>query len=710
MSLDAAPRIIDWIKVRNGRLLVQSGKVDIGQRISTALIQIAHEELSVPYDQIDIAPALTGAVPDEGMTSGSNSVQQSGRAVQCAAGTVRVRLCDMLASRIGGTAEEWVLHDGTFHLPGTNHRLPVIDLIKDLPDDAPVDPDIKPVARAPGTLPRPAMRGLGDMVRGTHIYIHDLDLPGMWHARVIRPPHVNARLSAVPEAASARLTEKGLHLIEDGSFLAVTGPMEWPVVEAAQKLGQACEWDLGDGLPEGDIFAQLNASKAARIHAPKSDPKVGDPIPTAFDAPDHTVRYERPYQLHGALAPSAALAHWTSDRLILKCQSQGIYPLRDSIADSLGLDPERVEIEHVPGSGCYGHTGADDAAFEAALVAMALPDRPILLKWTREDEHMWEPFAPAMAVELAAKMTGGKITEFSAEVFSDTHRGRPRPGPDRAGPRRLLANRFRATPIAPAPATPTLRPHAGMHRNLDPIYAFEHKRLVKNLVPDLPHRTSAMRCLGASVNVFAIESSMDALAQEAGIDPIEFRLLHLDDQRAAAVLHGLQEQISRWPDITTATGTTGRGIAYAQYKNAMARVAVAIELDVTDAAQIHLRRAAITADAGRIVDAEGLTAQLEGGLVQAASWALYEEVTWDRDGVLSRDWDSYPVIRFDNIPDIAVALFDRPDDPSLGAGEATPGPVLGAIGNAVRDAVGLRLTRLPFTPSAIRTAAVGSQE
>lgn len=706
MSLERYPRVGDWITARNGRLLVHSGKVDIGQRITTALAQIAHEELGVPFELIDIAPVRTDEAPDEGMTSGSNSIEQSGNAVRCAAATLRGELRARLVSEFGGKPRDWRLEDGSICLPGTNHRFAVVELIEDMDGATPVDRTARPIPRPDGTLPRPPMRGIAEMVSGAYAFIHDLDVPGMLHARVVRPPHAMARLNHVTEAGRGRLKERGLLLVEDGSFLAVAGPVEWTVVRGAQSLARDCDWNLGAGLPEVNIFSLLNADKAARFSAPGAVPTEG-PIPAAFTAPDYTARYERPYQLHGSLAPSAAMARWSDGRLTLHSQSQGIYPLRESIAESLNLDAGKVQIEHVPGSGCYGHTGADDAAFEAALIAMALPDRPILLKWTREDEHMWEPFASAMAVDVAAEMTGPRVTGFSAEVFSDTHRGRPRAGPGKAGPRNLLANRFRATPVCPAPATPNMGPHAGMHRNLDPVYAIDRKRLVKNLVPDLPHRTSAMRCLGAAVNVFAIESSMDDLARTAGVDPIEFRLSHLDDDRARDVLRALGEELSHWPEPDE---TSGRGIAYAQYKNRMSRVAVAVELSVSDAAEIRLHRAAIIADAGRIIDAEGLTAQLEGGFVQAASWALHEEVKWDRDGILTRDWDSYPVIRFDNIPRIAVSLLDRPEAEPLGAGEAAPGPSLGAMGNAVFDAVQLRLTRLPFTPSSIRAAAYGQAQ
>ncbi|HSF96724.1 MAG TPA: molybdopterin cofactor-binding domain-containing protein, partial [Thermohalobaculum sp.] len=342
----------------------------------------------------------------------------------------------------------------------------------------------------------------------------------------------------------------------------------------------------------------------------------------------------------------------------------------------------------------------DDAAFDAALVARALPDTPILLKWTREDEHEWEPYAPAMAVEVAARTDAdGRITTWSQEAYSDTHGRRPRPGPDRAGPARLLANSLRAKPVPAFVPKPNLGAHAGIHRNLDPIYNFPDRRLVKHLVTDLPLRTSAMRCLGGAANVFAIESFMDELALDAGRNPLDFRRDHLSDARALAVLDGLER----------AAGTprgAGRGFAFAQYKNAMARVGVAVDLAVTDAAEIRLTRAVIAAEAGRIVDPDGLTAQLEGGFLQAASWALAEEVTWDRDGITSRDWDSYPVLRFDNVPAIEVVLLDLPQEKSLGAGEAAGGPALAAIANAVAAVTGLRLRRLPFTPEALRRAAI----
>ena len=313
-----------------------------------------------------------------------------------------------------------------------------------------------------------------------------------------------------------------------------------------------------------------------------------------------------------------------------------------------------------------GHNGADDAAFEAALVAIALPGRPVLLKWSREEEHCWEPFGPPQAVELAAWTDGaGRIVRLSAEAISGTYRGRPRPGPGRAGPARLLANRFRRNPEGPYTPAPNKGRQGGMHRNLDPAYAIPETRLVKNLVTDLPHRTSALRCLGAAANVFALESLMDEIARAKGRDPLAFRRAHLRDPRGEALLDGLRDAMQAIPAPAPGGGC---GIAYAQYKNAMARVAACVHISVADDARIRLDRAVLVVDAGRVVDRDGLEAQIEGGFLHGASWALYEEVSWDRDGIASRDWLSYPVLGFDDVPEMEVIVLDHRDCPGTGRG------------------------------------------
>lgn len=697
MSIETYPLISDWLAVRDDRLVVCTGKVDIGQRISTAIAQIAHEELTVPLERIDIAPVITGISPDEGVTSGSNSIEHSGQAVRKAAATLRGLLVERAADSIGGSPRDWDLSDGYAVRRDTNRSIPVTELMADIDLATCIDPEAasSPAAAMP---PKPSMRGLAEMVTGAYVFVHDLDVPGMLHARVVRPPHARARLLDIPASAVDRLAGDGLQLIRDGSFLAIAGPVEWQVVQAALRLAAACQWADNGGLPELDVFGQLKAGNAARFPVVGGVPGKG-PVPDPLQGLTHSARFERPYLMHGSLAPSAAFAVWSEGRLQITCHSQGIYPLRESIADSFGLGLEQVVIAHRPGSGCYGHNGADDAALDAALVAMALPDTPVLLKWTREEEHRWEPYAPAMAVDLAvATSDGGRITAYSAEAFADTHRGRPRQGPNNAGPSRLLSNLFRADPFPAPVAMPNMKAQGGMHRNLDPVYAVGETRFVKNLVSGLPHRSSALRCLGATTNVFALESTMDELAEQNGQDPLAYRRAHLDDPRALAVIAALEERMAQTP---VAGDTSGRGIAYAQYKNAMTRVGICVDIEVGELGEIILKHAIIVADAGRVIDIEGLRAQLEGGFLQAASWAIYEEVQWDRDGITSIDWETYPVIRFDNIPTMDIVVLDVPDAEAVGAGEASPGPAIAAIANALYNATGLRMRRLPFTPDAI---------
>ncbi|MEO0760948.1 MAG: molybdopterin cofactor-binding domain-containing protein [Pseudomonadota bacterium] len=688
-------RVADWLTVEGGRLVIATGKVDLGQRISTALARIAGEELGLAPAEVTVAPVVTGHSPDEGITSGSLSVEQSGAAVRAAAIAAREALVVLAAEELATAA--LVLEDGLIRDPASNRSLRLLDLWPRLPADLEAEP-----GAAPGQGPvRPpaagAPLGMAEMVRGTHVFVQDLAVEGMLHARTVRPPHERAILEALDEATVAALRDAGIHVVIEDRFLAVAASGEWQAIRAAARLGRACTWG-GEGLAEGDAAEMLTTLPARRLAIrPGGEPSTEDPIPEPLADATHRVELHRPYTMHAALAPSAALARLKDGRLAITTHSQGIYPLRSSMAEALGMAEDAIEITHAPGSGCYGHNGADDAAFDAALVALAIPGRPVLLKWTREEEHAWEPYGPAALTRLAARLEHGRIAAFEARAYSDTHRGRPRPGPDAAGPRRLISARLRGS-HPPYVGEPNMNRHGGMHRNLDPIYAVGERRMTKTLVTAMPLRTSALRTLGATLNTGAIESLMDMMAETSGQDPLAFRRAHLDDPRDRAVLDRLAKVMG--------PPAEGRGIGFARYKNKAGRVGASADLDVDETATIRLRRLVLVAEAGRIVDRDGLIAQIEGGAVQAASWALHERVTWDRDGVTSTDWDSYPVIRFSEIPAIETHLIDVPDAPSLGAGEVSCGPVLGAILNALAAATGLRPNRLPLTPETLRAAAL----
>ncbi len=711
-SLARHPALDDWLSIgADGRIVVRTGKVDIGQRISTALALIAAEELEVEVDRIVVAPPETGAAPDEGITSGSYSMMESGEAVRRAATTARRRLLSLAAAALDADPSSLEIDDGTIRSRAANRSTSYWALMDGARFGVPVDADapVKPPDALRWIGRRIVPRDVGRLVDGKARFVHDMTMPGMVHARVVRPPRVRASLERLDPAVCRRIEDAGARLARDGSFLAVAHADEYAAIEAARRLAAAATWRPGDGLDARDARTQLTANERVSLPVVDGAPRRAPVPPPAEPPPDAVAtlcaRFDVPYRMHAPIGPSAALALRRDGRLTVWTHSQGIYVLRASMAEALALDVEAVRVIHAPGAGCYGHNGADDAAFEAALIACALPGAPVLLKWTREDEHAWAPCGTCAAMELSASLDrAGRVIAWSHETYGDSYAMRPRPEPDRAGPARLLASRYRAAPLAPPPPPPNMARHVGNHRNLEPLYTFPDPRLVKHLVRGLPLRTSALRSLGAYGNVFAIESFMDDLAEAAGADPVGFRLRHLADERAKAVLNAAAAWLSR--TAADAPAGCGRGIGFAQYKNLAAYAAVAVELEVTDAAEIRLRRAAVAADAGQIVDPNGLTAQLEGGLLQAASWTLYERVDYDEGGVTGRDWDGYPILRFDNVPEIETLLIDRPGAPFLGAGEAAAGPTAGAIANAVKDATGLRLRSTPFTPDALRAAAL----
>jgi len=710
-SLTKHPDLDDWLSIgADGRVTIRSGKVDIGQRISTAISMIAAEELDVAIDRVDIVAVETGVSPDEGVTSGSNSMEESGNAVRLAAATARRHLLGLAAQALDVDIATLEVDDGLVQSRTTNRSTTYWELAAGASFGIPVD--LQAGVKAPQAYRivghHAVTRGIEDIVTGRPHFLHDMTMPGMVHGRVVRPPHYHARLEGLDETVTDRLVNEGIKVVRDGSFLAVTADDEYAAVRGAERLAACADWDLGDGLELQDVFARLTENE--RVSLP-----VVDGVPQREEAPERydppadaaltlEARYERPYQMHGSIGPSTALASFENGKLSIWSHSQGIYILRASIAEALGMDVGDLRVTHVPGAGCYGHNGADDVALDAALVARTMPGTPVLLKWTRQDEHAWEPYGSCMVMELCASLNSdGVVTGWSHDSYSDTFNMRPRPGPDKIGAARLLATRYLAEPLAVPVPQPAMRRHVGIHRNLDPLYNFADRRLVKHLVRNLPLRTSALRALGAYANVFAIESFMDELADATGQDPIDFRLRHLDDDRAVDVLKTAAAHMESWGE---AADGNGHGIAFAQYKNIQTYAAVGVEVEVREDASVRLVRAVIAADAGQVVDPAGLASQLEGGFIQAASWTLHEAVQYDPDGIASRDWDTYPILGFDNIPEIETILMERPASPFLGAGEATAGPTGAAIANAIRRATGLALRRIPFTPDALRAAAL----
>jgi CO/xanthine dehydrogenase Mo-binding subunit len=391
------------------------------------------------------------------------------------------------------------------------------------------------------------------------------------------------------------------------------------------------------------------------------------------------------------MAPSCAIARWDGGSVTVWSHSQGIFALRGAIAAGLGLEVGQVTVHHVEGAGAYGHNGADDVAMDAVLLARAVPGRAVRVLWTREDEMCWTPLGPAMLARLSAGLdAGGRIVTWRQDVWSNGFIGRPGSG----GEPRLLALTHLAggRPMRPAPDGPPTGA-MGSTRNAVPGYDIPGMHVTRHRLLDMPVRTSSLRSLGAHLNVFAIESFMDELAAAAGADPVEFRLAHLTDPRARQVLTEAA-RMAGW-DTRGHRDGIGYGAGVARYKGGAGYCAAVAEVEAdTD---IRVRRLWLAVDVGRVINPDGVINQVEGGAVQSASWTLREQVRFDRDRITSAAWDSYPILRFTEVPEVMVRIVDASGEAETGAGELAQGPVAGAIGNAVAGAAGVRVRDLPLT-------------
>ena len=712
-SLERNPALDSWIRIdASETVTLFTGRVELGQWIKSTIARIGAEELDVSVERVRVMTADTGGDgPDEGRTAGSTSTKESGTAMRYAAAAARAHLLALAAERLGASVDALTVEDGTITSLETGASTSYWELLGGRRFDVDVDLAGALVPKSPEDyriVGRPGRRvDMLGLVTGTTRFVQDLAMAGMLHARVVRPPSPAARLVSV-ELERVRELPGVLAVVRDGRFLGVVAELEEQAERARELLAARARWDEPATLPRNDDMPAFVRAQEARswlltdgLPGPGSIEQTTPPQEAAVTV---AATFTRSMHMHGAIGPSAALAEWAGGRLTVWSHSQGVGILRDCLADVLELDSTLIRVIHVVGPGCYGHNGADDAALDAALLAAHVPNRPVLLKWTRSDEHAWEPYGAAMTVEARASIDGaGRLIDWSSDVWSNPHNMRPFSNEGTSG---LLAAWHRERPLPRTPAVPSLNLPGGVHRNANPYYAIPRRRVVKRLVDEMPIRTSSLRALGGYMNVFVIESMMDELAEAAGRDPLEFRLAHLEDERARDVLEAAAERAG-WKDRAREYGH-GCGLGFARYKNSDCYAAVHVELDVDDAtSQILLRRVVLAADAGQIVDPDGLANQLEGGVVQSASWTLKERVHFDETRITSVDWDSYPILTFPEVPAVESVLIDRPGLPFLGAGEATQGPTAAAIANAVYAAVGLRLRDIPFTPERLQAAALG---
>lgn len=688
LSLIDNPILSQWIAFEPGRVRIATGKVEIGQGILTAMTQIAAEELDVRPDQIHMVSGETDVSPAEYFTSGSYSVSVGGASIRLVCAEVRSMFVDKVAAALGCKPEELSIEEGQFLRGGKStgrdywSMADTIHLDRRASGTAPVKQpsQYRIVGKSLPRLDLPAK------ITGS-AFIHDIAPNGVVHARMLRQPWRGAQLAALDEAAVRKAAKAPIEIIRDGEFIAFTADNELAATRAAEAARNLARWEGGTPAPDdiGSIkWLKSQPSKDRTVEQGEKSRAQQGPVVTA--------RYSRPFLTYGSIGPSCALAEFKDGVLKVWSHTQGPSILRDWLAKALGMETKQVTVFHRQGAGAYGHNTADDCAFDTAYIARKMPGRTVRLQLAREDEFLSAPISTAMAIELTAVLgADNKPADWQIEIWSPPHAQRPGMNGN---------SNFISTAALPNPPPqkelsdiPDER-GGGATRNGYAIYDLPRHRLIHHMLPNAPLRTSSLRGLGAWANVFAIESFMDELADVAGDDPVAYRLSLLSDPRPRKVIE-TAARMSGWFDGAKLPEGRARGFGFARYKNIAAFVAVVAEVEVDEG--VRLKRIWAAADAGLVISPDGARNQVEGGVIQGASFVMKEQVRFEGGRVANKTWDDYPILRFSEIPEIDIELIDNPNEPTLGLGEGAVGPTGAAIGNAVARALSKRVRELPLT-------------
>ena len=683
-----------WLAVAaDGQVTVYCGKVELGTGVQTALAQIVAEELDVAFARVLMLMGDTALCPNQGPTVGSQTIYRAGPQLRQAAAEARKTLLGMAAAGFNADASTLSVKDGVVSAPD-GKNVTYAELVGGKKIGRTVSGAAKPKSPGEHTIvgkPIPRVE-LPRKVFGTHVYIQNLRMPRMLHGRVVRPPMPDARLERVDEASVTSLPGN-VRVVTKGNFVGVVADREEQAIRAARSL--KVQWVQGVELPKMGDMPAFTRAIPARTSVLASNGGVESALATA--AMTHSARYYVPHQMHGSIGPACAIASVTAEGATLWSPTQSSFNLRDAVAMVLAIPRDKVRLVWVEGSGCYGHNGADDATADAALLSQAV-GRPVRVQWMRHDEHGNEPKGAAMVMEIAGGLDPqGNIAGWDYQVWSPGHAGRPSAN----GPGNTLAGAQLGLPDNLAPN--------GADRNARPTYVFPNARVRLHLLQSTVLRVSSLRGLGSPQNTFANESFIDELAHAAGADPLEYRIRHLKDERAVAVLEAVAK-LAQWSPRPAPRGGknagAGRGVAFVHYDNYSGYAAIALQVQVDrSTGKVSVERVAVAHDCGLIVNPDGLKNQIEGNIVQTLSRALLEEVEFDTARVTSLDWRGYPILRFTDVPDeIAITLINRPDKPSVGAGEPAASPVMAAVANAIFDATGVRLRSVPFTAERVKAA------
>ena len=693
-SLSDHPLLDSWLEVNaDGSVTIFSGKIEMGQGIGTALIQIVAEELDMRVERVRVMAGDTSRTPDEGGTGGSRSVKNSGSALRSAAAEARQFLLQLAAEQLGLPLSQLEVDDGTIRPRGK--KTPSLSYgrlfggrrFQRVATGKASVKDFRDYRLVGKSVPR---IDLPDKVAGRSAYIQDMRLPKMLHARVVRPPNYWSRLESLREKSV--LAMRGVvQIVRDGSFLAVVAKREEQAVDASVVLRKNAQWNGEAQFDLSNGFFPYYENLPFR----EMPVKHWGNVASSFEGSSRVIEstFRRPYQSHGSPGPSCGIAQMKDGFLTVWTHSQNAYDLRLELTHLLGMPKEKMRVIHKDGPGCYGHNGADDAGADAALIASRLPGFPIRVQWSRQEEFQWAPFGKAAVIRLKAGIgSDGKVRAWQGRIISDTRNERPGGGGE------VICAWHLASPI---PFVASIGNTLGPARNGVPLYSFPNLDVKVHSVKG-PLRVSSLRSLGAYANVFAIESFMDELAQVAEMDPVQFRLNQLEDPRAREVIRRVATA-SQWGKKKRVG--LGWGLAFACYNDTGAYTAMAAQVQVEkQTGRVKVLRIISAVDAGLVINPDGVRNQMEGGIIQSASWTLKEEVKFGPEGVKTQDWEDYPILGFEEVPEVEIILVNRPDQPAVGVGEVAQGPAAAAISNAIYDAIGVRVYDLPFTPINVKKA------
>jgi nicotinate dehydrogenase subunit B len=697
------PQLDAWVRIApDGSVTVMTGRVEIGQGMLTVMRQVAADELDVAPERLVLISGDTAQTPNEGTTAGSLAVKLGSTALGLACADARATLVGVAAAAWNVPPAAIKVEDGQMTGPG-GQRMSYGEAAGNISLSRPVDVTAKRKAPADQKLigtsyPRVDIPA---KVFGQQVFIHDLRPDGMLFGAIARPPAYAGRLVAA-DLAGIRAMPGVVEVVRDGSFLGVVARREEQAQAAANALAKSASWDAGVPLFGGkgvfDYMLTAADTETSVLHSAK-----GDAPPAAAT---HHAEYRRHFQAHASIGASCALAEWKDGRLTVWSHTQGPFPLRADLAKALKVPQGTIRVIHAQGSGCYGHNGADDVALDAALLARAVPGRPVRVHWAHEEEMAWEPWGPAMITRLTAGVSAaGALTAWTHDVWSFPHSTRPGSGSGCD----LRSAWYLADPVGPSKATEIPLPTGGGGRNAVPIYAAPNQTITLHFLPVMPIRTSALRTLGGYFNAVSADMFLDELAAMSGRDPVAFRLANIRDPRLEAVLKRAVE-MSGWRPAVVARrpiepDMVGTGVGLSRYKNSDAYVAVVAEVSVsTRTGAVRVLRLWSATDVGRAVNPDGVLNQVDGGMAQAVSWTVQEAGRWDGGLMKAIDYASYPIQDFASTPAMSSVVIDRPDQPPLGAGEGSQAPAGAAIANAVFAAIGRRVPEIPLTPERVLAA------